>query len=730
MKHRIILSIGLAVAAIAVGLLAASSPALADRYTRAQLDAKLENGINTAINWDSNLTDIDSCKSVTNSARLNGASIATLRNNYINTSYNGRSTASYRSSTWLSKLNFPNTTNPVTVAYGATTIDLQINNVSFLCGTLVAPDVGTSCSGLSTASMYDDARWVYTTNPDQSPNPLGNSCLRPARTGTHTRIEGVTVTSTGSFGGTTNVVPGSQLATVRDNLSRYWFSAPVGFRYTFNAPVTTSGTVKLTLRVKRIQSYNTGDDRCVSGGNSITVSSPTDYARCDTTTDSVALQIQPAASYNLHPDAVPSVSSVGNGESFNIDGGVRNNGGTASTTTNWRMTRMYFAAGVTPPATAPADSNNAACAAYGGYAAGSCQTIAQGTRGFGLGTTAVGTNTPDTADLARGAQVCYTASVNTPTPSATPLWRHSALRCVIIGKKPKVQVWGGDARVRGLINTSTSQINGRLFGSWGEYGVMSVGTNTGMASGSGLNGGGDPAAPALWNKLTFANINNSGTPSFGSFTLPPVKDLGAQFGTGGGAPSSNLGSLASGNYQVNGAGTFTINTSDIGQQAGKGKKIIIRVPNGTVRIAGNITYKGSGASDTFTNVDQLPQVIIIANKIDIMNSVGRVDAWLLTARTNAAPAAPNDAINTCGDVAPTGAITLSQCTNVLTINGPVVTSHLYLRRTAGSGATAATAGDPAEVFNLRADTFLWARNQAAQNGKAQTVYSVELPPRF
>ena len=729
MKQRILASIGLAVAVVGGVLLTASSPALADRYTKAQLDAKLENGISTAINWDSNLTDPDSCKSVTNMARLNGASIATLRNNYINTSYAGHSTASYRSSTWLSKLNFPNTTNPVTVTYGATTIDLQINNVSFLCGTLVAPDVGTSCSGLSTASMYDDARWVYTTNPDQTPNPLGNSCLRPARTGTHTQIQGVQVTSTGSFGGTTNVVPGSQLATVRDNLSRYWFSAPVGFRYTFNAPVTTSGTVKLTLRVKRIQSYNTGDDRCVSGGNSITVSSPTDYARCDVTTDTVALQIQPSASYNLHPDAVPSASSVGNGESFTVDGGVRNNGGTASTTTNWRMTKMYFAAGVTPPAAAPPDTNSAPCAAFGGYVAGSCVSIATGTRGFGVGTTAVGTNTPDTADLARGAQVCYTASVNTPTPAATPLWRHSALRCVVIGKKPKTQVWGGDVRVRGQVNTSLSQVTGKNFGSWGEYGLFATGSVIGMASGSGLNGGVADPSPVNWNRLTFANVDNSGASSFGSFTLAPAKNLGGQFGTGGGAPSSNIGALASGVYTVNGTGTFTINASDITQQAGKGKKIVIRVPNGTVRIAGDITYK-NGGSDVFNSVNQLPQVIIVANKIDIMNSVSRVDAWLLTVDTNASPSIANDAINTCGDVAPTGALTLSQCTNVLTVNGPISTSHLYLRRTGGSGSTAANAGDPAEVFNLRADTFLWARNQAAQNGKALTVYSTELPPRF
>jgi hypothetical protein len=31
---------------------------------------------------------------------------------------------------------------------------------------------------------------------------------------------------------------------------------------------------------------------------------------------------------------------------------------------------------------------------------------------------------------------------------------------------------------------------------------------------------------------------------------------------------------------------------------------------------------------------------------------------------------------------------------------------------------------------LRPDAFLWARLQASGNSKAQTVYTVELPPRF
>lgn len=717
MKQRILLSMAL-VGAIIGAVFFGAPPAFADRYTRADLDARLENGINTAINWDSNMGDDNSCRSVTNMARINGASIATLRNNYINTSYAGHSTASYRSSTWLSKFGFPNVTNPTPVAYGSTFIDLQINNVSFLCGTLVAPDVGTSCGGLSTASMFDDARWVYTTNPDQTPNPLGNSCLRPARTGTYTRIEGVTVTSTGAFGGTTNLTPGQTLAINRDNLSRYWFSNRIGFRYTFSAPVTSNGTIRLTLRVKRIQSYNTGDDRCQSGGNSITVASPSDFARCDTTTDSVALQIVVPSNYNLQPSVSTSTTSVNDRESFTVSGNVRNTGTTASTNTNWRITKMYLASGAAIPST-PAAGNGDACAAYSGYVAGSCQTLTQGNRGFAVGNTAVGTNTPDTADLSRGARVCYTTSVSTPTPAANPVWRYSALRCVLISKKPKLQVQGGDVRVRGKIETGIATFDGKQYGSWVEYGAFAVGTSTGFASGSGLNNG--TANPGYqWNMLTFANRDNSGAASYGSFTLPPSTALSSQFmaAPSAGAPAGNLGSLASGTYDTT---NLTISSSTIGQQAGRGKKIIIRA-TGTITITGDITYQGT-AGDTFTSIDQIPQVIIIANRINIQGSATRIDAWLLTTGATGI-------INTCSDVPDGAALNLSICPNKLTVNGPIETARLLLRRTGGSGSTAATAGDPAEVFNLRGDAYIWGRTQAAQNGKAQTVYSKELPPRF
>jgi hypothetical protein len=270
-----------------------------------------------------------------------------------------------------------------------------------------------------------------------------------------------------------------------------------------------------------------------------------------------------------------------------------------------------------------------------------------------------------------------------------------------------------------LTQTSVASVGGtnKKFGSWVEYGGFSVGTNTNFASGSGLNSGNTNTTTAdVWNKLTFANVNLAGANSYGMFTLPSsLPTVASQFigAASSGTAQSNLGALSSGTYTV---GDFTIDASDIGA----GKSIII-VSSGRVTITGNVTYRGSGAGDSFTKASELPQVVIVADNIDIKNSATHVDAWLLTKN--------GGAINTCSDVLLADRLNSGKCKDLLTVNGPVMTSHLYLRRTAGSDRVA-TAGDPAEIFNLRPDTFIWAYGRASQAGKAQTVYSVELPPRF
>lgn len=319
-----------------------------------------------------------------------------------------------------------------------------------------------------------------------------------------------------------------------------------------------------------------------------------------------------------------------------------------------------------------------------------------------------------------GSRVCFGLFLD-PTNATTRTSPGFDIECSEIARKPKLQVWGGDVRVRGRVETSVVPFDTSLYGSWGEYGVISTGVNAGFASGSGLNNGTTSVDNKTWNLLTFANRDNSGAANYGSFapTLP-ASSLSAQFmaAPSAGAAASNLGSLASGTYT---AANLTITPSTIGQQAGKGKKIVIRA-TGTVTITGDITYQGV-AGATFTSVDQIPQVVIIASRINIRGSASNIDAWLLTTGATGI-------INTCSDVGDAVPINSTICPNRLTVNGPIETAHLLLRRTGGSGSTAATAGDPAEVFNLRGDAYVWGRTQAAQNGKAQTVYSKELPPRF
>ncbi len=397
---------------------------------------------------------------------------------------------------------------------------------------------------------------------------------------------------------------------------------------------------------------------------------------------------------------------------------------TDSPAVEWQLKRIEVPPNGTIPKTQQ-ENSTAPCAHYGNI----CIAKGGGTQSFPASTTTlpqlngetVGPNTPV------GTMICYTLSVR-PYAQASGDWRHSAPVCVTVSKQPKIQAWGNDVRTRGGINTGTTVANSggadKLFGSWVEYGGFSVGANSGFASGSGLNNGNTSTTTAsVWNRLTFANIDTTGADSYGKFTLPAgLPTLTDQFigASSSGSINGNvdLGTLESGTYT---AGNFTITNSTVGQTAGKGKSIII-VSSGTVTIDGDIKYTGPGPGDTFSSVSQLPQVIIIAKNINITNAATQVDAWLLTT-------APGGSINTCSDRAPSAQLNSKVCNNFLTVNGPVATQHLYLRRTAGSD-TVAEAGKPAEIFNLRPDTYLWAYARASQSGKAQTVYSVELPPRF
>lgn len=447
--------------------------------------------------------------------------------------------------------------------------------------------------------------------------------------------------------------------------------------------------------------------------------------------------LPPAPSYSLtpHVDEI-SPAEIEPGSKMTVRTSVDNDGDNASGPTQWEITKMV----VQPGQQAPHENENgttsstAPCESGGGAASGNyfqngattCQNVAKGTGSFNPGSPAQNlkpsASDVDVGDLPVGTRICFALSVQ-PRSNASGDWAHSRPICTVVGKKPKVQIWGNDLAVRGEIETSTTRkdVDGqtKTFGSWVEYGVFAVGAIDRFASGAGLNNQ-TSNNQADWSKFTFANVDDSGASAFGQFTsaanFRPLSNAASFFNSlpnksPVGSGSADAGSLTfdtGSAVQVRTAGNVTITGGTIP----RGKSAVV-VATGTVTITGNITY----TDDILNTVRDIPQVVIIANDIRIQDSVSRIDAWLVA----------NGTINTCFNF--TGNLTSEKCNTLLEVNGPVVTNRLLLNRTAGSGPDDES-DDPAERFNLRPDAFLWARLQATGNNKAQTVYTVELPPRF
>ena len=219
--------------------------------------------------------------------------------------------------------------------------------------------------------------------------------------------------------------------------------------------------------------------------------------------------------------------------------------------------------------------------------------------------------------------------------------------------------------------------------------------------------------------------------------------------------------------------TLSNSSSGLVKKLGDGKNdnTLIIVSDGTIVIDRDICY-GSCSGDptkletyaTGTSTKKsatLPQVLIFAEKgIEIDEKVTRVDAWLIT---------PSGTLNTCADhrigadkgskiglVARDASdykYTKGNCGLTLVINGPVFANHIDLLRTAGAfhgyadtsestslkrsiGATGSSDDKnkgsiaPAEIFNLRADVYIWAYNQAQRYSEAVVTYTRELAPRY
>ena len=363
----------------------------------------------------------------------------------------------------------------------------------------------------------------------------------------------------------------------------------------------------------------------------------------------------------------------------------------------------------------------------------------------------------------------------------------SAASCVTIAKKPNFQILGGGIYTNGSIITSVSNkaVGGglgaypsaatKLFGSWTEFGALAAGKVNGFGTGAiqGYeenynfnlpNGGADSASDQIaLSPLTISNDNKSGESNITRIGSAVLARLKARFRDTIARNSGNtiysltsdktsaknyLGlsqlyhqgdtSLSAMNstanfYQFDHAGNLIARSNTTGEKL---MNTLAMFVDGTLTIDRNINI----AHETYNAVDDFPQVLIFAKKINITSNVTNIDAWLILDEDYG-----DNQIDTCSDNHYPNALS---CNETLTITGPVFARKLILNRTAGSHTGGGRAGahplqtgptgtyyaegsiHPAEVFTLRADAYFWAYRQSLSGGQAYMVYSREIAPRY
>ncbi len=403
-------------------------------------------------------------------------------------------------------------------------------------------------------------------------------------------------------------------------------------------------------------------------------------------------------------------------------------------------------------------------------------------------------NVPNNADI--GSKYCVaigmTIASSHPNADATTVsgwhsfngnWRVS-LSCRTIAKKPNFQAWNANLYATEGMNTTTARkyegatlgtnsSADKIFGSWEEYLAISKGDINGFASGAALGYEGSTMRIAGGHSttgnfcdLSHMSVANVGCSSnYAGFSKISLSDatikrlysryLSSSFEINSGE-SINVASASA----VKGAtgqsveeyiatsGNGTISSTII--RSANSPVLVIYVP-GTLTINANICsgtgtcqgydnalVLGSRNSQRFSSLSEIPQAIIIASQINISENVTQIDAWLV------ALGSPGT-VNTCYQFN-VGASSSDTCSKTLIVNGPTITNHLLLNRTAGA-YTRSTFGQndrpgaennltddgsitPAEIFNYRPDTILWGYQQSQDFSQATVTYSRELSPRY
>ena len=369
-------------------------------------------------------------------------------------------------------------------------------------------------------------------------------------------------------------------------------------------------------------------------------------------------------------------------------------------------------------------------------------------------------------------------------------WHLSKASCFTVAKRPSMASIGGDLYAPSSIQGITSKRNKdaagnkALFGSWSEYNLISgINTNSskgeikGFASGATLYGGGTTSSvtrTCYFSSMSFTNANctsylgklpvdktsasypdrlssqiiarytsrSSSDAIQNDAKLDIAGDCTYDSATGTYKPTrSGYKCLSNGSKYIRTRQSVSYlswgDTMCMGiGDTNTSRTIVVDAEDKTLVVAGNMSYGSpSGAGNThsygcrenvYTSISQIPQLIMIAKHIIFKQDVTHLDGWLIADEVTTCDPTP---IGTWNSTVNRNSINSENCNKQLTINGPVITKKLNLYRTAGMNGYE-TNGQPAEIFYLGPETYLWSYNQAQRFSQATTTYQRELAPRY
>ncbi len=413
--------------------------------------------------------------------------------------------------------------------------------------------------------------------------------------------------------------------------------------------------------------------------------------------------------------------------------GTVTNGGAVATPSGVQYRAVTFR--VAPGAAIPQQTGGVSSLAPEAYYGNGATLLATNAQIFQKGATQVALPVQEIGEYEVGTRLCYALSVQ-PRRYDDVSWYHSAPACVVVAKKPKVQVLGGDlwvgrggvANVQTSLSVQSQRGVSSVYGSWVEYGAVVSGSVKGLATASGYASARTNSSLCEVSLLTVTSAGGGACePSLVGYykSVTQARSISSRFWVDDSTPrligTVDSAALAHRVYTAASQSTITLRAS---RPMAKGAWAVINAPGADVIIASDLTY----TSELLGSAGDIPQLVIIARNIIIANNVGRIDAWLIATGSGA-----DGRVNTCGagGVSETTTVTAAanNCAAALRVNGPVIAHHLLLRRTAGAGPSE-KAGEPAETFNLRPDAYLWATQYAAHQGRLQVVEQRELPVRW